>query len=316
MQIEQLKALDHGKEVKFKALVGEAQERAGKGNPYIVVGFNDSTGRVEGRLFNTQLDQFNNQFGASEGDLVMVSGRTNIWNDMMQVVVNHIQVLAKSDQVNTIDYIPSYPKQYVSIAERGLNDLANSIEDPRYQALTKYVMGMDGDQSDYNKFMMSIGSVNYHHNKGGGLAIHTYGVARIANHVCNMYQIRGTTRSRLIFLALVHDIQKREEYESFPVAKRTDLLLSHVPRGASFIEAINMYYGNILPTDELVLCQKALYLHHGEWSNYKVDDLVREEYPMEAKLIHSFDQIEANMHDIYDGDEEGYLRAVLSDYQI
>ncbi|AMM44917.1 OB-fold domain protein [Bacillus phage SP-15] len=314
MQIAQLSKLDNGSQVEFKALIGDPEERPSKGNPFIVVGFNDQTGRVEGKIFSTTLDQFYARYNVYNGDLVKVYGRANHWNNTFQIVIDNLEVLADSSQVNPLDYVPSYPKIYVGKARHGLINLAESIEDERYKKLTKFVMGIDGEKSDFSQFMNSIGSVNFHHNKGGGLAIHTYGVARIADRVCKLYNFQGLIRSRLIFLALVHDIQKREEYISFPVAKRSDLLLTHVPRGASFVEAINMYFGDLLPANELVLCQKALLLHHGEWSNYKVNELYREEYPLEAKLLHSFDQIEACSFDLYEGNEQAYLEAVFSDF--
>lgn len=309
MGISQLNELQIGTAVTLKVVVGEIVEKPAKNNStFLNIGLGDSTGRIEGKMFSAN----RSNFLANTGDLVRVTGKTNLYNGAFQLIIDSHQKVADASQLNHADYIPSYPSFYVENAKRGLIELSDSLEDERYRKLVKYVMGIEGDKSSLEDFMLSVGSVNFHHNKAGGLAIHTYGVARIADRVCKLYGLTGTKRAQLVFLAIVHDVQKRYEYETFPVTRRTELVLSHVTRGASFVEAINMYYGDLLPPDELVLCQKALYLHHGEWSNYKVNELIREEYPIEAKLLHSFDQIEASMCDLYEGNEEGYLKALFS----
>ncbi|WJZ23544.1 HD/PDEase domain protein [Listeria phage LIS04] len=306
VNIKESLSMEPNSVVVLDVLVGNFQSLSSKNNrAYLKFTMSDSSGSTPATAFDDLTISLLS--GLGEGQVVRVSAKVNLFNNTTNLVVTQAW---KHESANIYDFVPSYSKQYRDMAVSKLINLVDSIEDERYLKLTRLTLGLDGDRSDFNKFINSIGSVAHHHSKIGGLVIHTYGVARIADTLTRMYRLNSVARSRLLFLAIVHDVQKRDEYESFPVSKRTDLLLTHVPRGASFIEAINMYYGNILDTEELVLCQKALLLHHGEWSNYKVNELYREEYPLEAKLLHSFDQIEASSYEMHDNVED-YLKALL-----
>ncbi|PJZ19764.1 hypothetical protein CEW46_21530 [Bacillus cereus] len=318
-KVVQIKASQDGTYFEGYYMVAHVEEvDNGKAKPYLVLDISDASGNIsKAKMWNSSRSTYP---ALQPGLVIYAKGQVKFYKGDFGIILSQIETTIQQSSFNMEDFVPSFGEKSRVVAQSLIGKLVDKIPDQDYKRLALWTLGLqEGSPSDWNSFCNSTAAAGYHHAKLGGLLIHTLGVSTVAEGVCNMYNVPDRTKSRIIFLALVHDIQKRDEYQTIPFIKRNkDLVLDHVERGASYIELMNFLAGQVLGLEELLVCQKSLLLHHGQHSHYQLKEVYREQPPLEAKILHACDEIDASMYQILERDIEDtpsaellYLKSVL-----
>lgn len=210
------------------------------------------------------------------GQILTVLGTVSEYDGNRQIKVSNLSIRDITPEERS-KFIPSYDIRKEDI-EYFLK-MVNQLKEP-YKTIVTEAIGIN-DATKWNAFLTAPAAVRHHHNKLGGLFIHTYGVSlaaanMISNYTEYPFAINANNvinRDRVIAAAMLHDICKREEY-TYDLAigygnSRFDHRLKFIP----YIEIIN---GNLkmqnkphLSEEELELFQELVLTHHGPWGGYK-----------------------------------------------
>ncbi|MBC7643619.1 MAG: HDIG domain-containing protein [Thermoleophilia bacterium] len=179
------------------------QRRMNKnGDPYLVIELSDSSGRIEGRVWDNA-DHFDR--AVQPGDHVVVVGKPNMYREKLQLDIRRIARAGDSDAADI-------PESFIPAARRELADLTGEldflcadIEEPQLAALVTAVWF--GPNRDL--LVRSPATASDHHAYLGGLVEHTVSVATIAMAAVERHE--RINRDLVLAAALVHDIGRARE---------------------------------------------------------------------------------------------------------
>jgi 3'-5' exoribonuclease len=268
------------------------------GNLIIALSLQDSTGVVRARIFNDAA-RFRDEFDS--GDFVKISGRTELFNGRVQMVVEHIR------RVN-----PDQDKGYgfreedcVFSAARPvdemwaeLEELIQHVRDPFVRELLQRITGRHAE-----KLRVWPAAQTVHHAYRGGFLEHILSVARSSLTLGAAY---GADRDLLTAGALLHDIGKLEEldYDRATRYTRDGNLIGHVTLGTimvrSVIDAIPDFPDTLRSQIEHLIVS-----HHG----HKEFGAPVEPMTVEAMILSAADDLDSKINQVRqalaeDGDGE------------
>ena len=287
--INELKDLERGKKVVVKGLVSKKDERRDKnGKGFIVISLQDKTGKLETPLW----DNFDNyQEMIQESQVIQMSGSVDFYNSVTQIKNPTITIL----QEDYKEYVPKYEISKEIIAD--FVEIVNGLED-KYKAFVKRAIGMDKFKLDrWHDFISAPAAEKHHHNKIGGLFLHTYGVVKAVQSIMENYfqnsfhfSAEGVVNpDRLIVSAILHDYKKVEEYEwKAGNIKRAERLLGHRELGIAYVYEINTELGGILGMEDIEAIAYNILSHHGQYGQYELKSA-------ENKILHSADLADSQL---------------------
>ncbi len=231
--------------------------RSRNGRDYLNLKLGDRSGEITAFLWDGAAAA---DAAVAEGDCVLVRGRTQIFNNALQLTVNSLEPW--TGEIDPRRFLPHTDK-HVPTMERELHQLIADCKDPWLRRLLEAFFLKDAEFA--RKFALAPAAKAMHHAWLGGLLEHTLSVARLAERVCGLYP--ELNADLVMAGALLHDIGKVEElvYERDLDYSTPGRLLGHVTLGAQMIrdKAVQL---KGFPPETLMLLEHLILSHHGEYA--------------------------------------------------
>ena len=265
-----------------------------RGDLYVAMFLSDKTGKVNCRLWNASEELYNQI--PKEG-FVEVSGKTELYQNCMQVVANQINVVS-SDHINPDDYMPRTKKD-VAVMFKEMKAILAGIKNAQVKAIVEEYF-RDGELM--RKFCTAPAAVKMHHNYLGGLLEHTLSMLKVADKILPLYpQVQADLVLAGIFL---HDIAKTDELTYSLAFGYSDSgqLIGHIVEGAILLDQkADMLLDRGLTADRAIVdsLMHIIISHHGkyEFGSPKLPATA------EAMMVSYIDDLDAKLNFIEDAVE-------------
>lgn len=285
-----------GKKVKLKAMVSEIKElKTKQDKDYLRVVIQDSEGVMEFPIWD---DFEQNKQKLEPGKIIGIVAVLDFYmkpNSAPQPQFNNFKYKVL-DGENYKDYIPSFTVEPRIIRE--FERIIERMKEEKYKTFVKRAVGLDGvNKERWELFISAPAAQKHHHNKIGGLFLHTFGVlkavlASVQNYTENAFLYSANEAvnvDRLIVCAILHDYKKTEEYAwQDGTIKRRDVLVDHLVLGVSYIKEINKELNYILDENDIDSICYSILSHHGAFGNYQPKTI-------EDKLLHCADMVDSQI---------------------
>jgi 3'-5' exoribonuclease len=230
------------------------------GDPYLAVELRDQTGSVRGRAFR---DADLLAGGFERGELVLVRGRAELFRDELQIAVERIARVERSEE-DAARFLPVSHRDLDEL-EGFFEQLARELYDPALKALLGRLLADTELRAELRRAPCSLPSVgparsSVHHAFLGGLLEHTVAVAQLALELCAVHP--RLDRDLLLCAALVHDLGKTREYAYGAEITRTEegRMLGHVELG---LRLISPHIPPTLALERRLALENCVLAHHG-----------------------------------------------------
>lgn len=189
------------------------------------------------------------------GTILHIDAEKDNFNGIDQLILSGYPKVIKEDPHI---FIPSYSDDEILAARKVIASGIKDIDNVNVYHIVKYVI-----KDRIMLFLRSPAALFYHHNKIGGLAIHTAEVFKIAMCLCDVHNVNKVNRDLVKGGALLHDIGKIEEYKTtFKIEPRENgFLLGHCNVGMMYLEA---YTRNFEQRTAALHLQHIILSHHGD----------------------------------------------------
>ncbi|MBF0252227.1 MAG: HD domain-containing protein [Candidatus Omnitrophica bacterium] len=245
--------------------------------PYLEVTLMDSSGKIEGRVWDNA-ETIGNK--VDSGDVVMVTAQVEEFREEKQLKIDNIEKMEEKD-FNYEDLIKV--AEGLEEIEKNIKRSLSEIKDPWIKKLADEFLD---DETFMKAFRNAAGAKSWHNAYIGGLMEHTNEVMQIVLKVAELYP--DADRDLLIFGSFMHDIGKIYELDS----KKMDYtvegrLIGHISIGCRML---NDKIASIkdFPNELSIHIQHIILSHHGEYEQqspvlpltleanviYQADDLV------------------------------------------
>jgi 3'-5' exoribonuclease len=260
-----------------------------RGDLYIAMFLSDSTGKVNGRMWQAT-EAIYNQL-PSEG-FVQIRGKSELYQNALQLVANDI-VVVDSAKVNLGDYMPRTEKDIEQMFAE-LKEMLQAIKDAGVKGLIDEFLN---DTELVRQFCTAPAAMQMHHAYLGGLLEHTHSMLKVATAIIPNYpKIQADLVLAAIFL---HDIAKTRELSYKMGFSYTDSgqLLGHLVLGVEMINdkaAILEEKGILLDMAVLDSLLHIILSHHGsyEFGSPKLPATA------EAFMVSCIDNLDAKMNQV------------------
>lgn len=200
-----LPALGVGDRVQAELLVRERHEKSTSGgDPFWILTLGNRSGAIDtAPVWHNQAALVE---GAGRGAFVQVIGTVREYKGKRQLEVTSLRVLPPGG-FDVRQFLPSEAPDRI---EHAWHFLDTQIAALKSEPLRRAAQLFFGDAGFRERFELAPGSTGGHHASVGGLLVHTYEVARIAQHIAKTMRANAD----LAFVgALLHDVGKVEAYE-------------------------------------------------------------------------------------------------------
>lgn len=196
------------------------------GGKFLGMVFKDRTGEIGGVMWNNAVS-VSNLFDV--GDIVNVRATVNTYQNRLQLRVDQVLPM-KDDEYDTEDLVFT-PENTTDISSAFVK-IMETVEET---SLKKLVDSCLSDDSFMEKFNACAAGKKWHHAFRGGLVLHCYEMARIADTMCDLFP--KLNRDMLLTGIFLHDIGKVEElsqgmYIDYTTAGK---LLGHLEQGTAIV---------------------------------------------------------------------------------
>ncbi len=191
-----------------------------RGDLYMAMFLSDKTGRLDGRMWQATETVYKS---LPKPGFVHVQGRSELYQNKLQIVVNNISVIDAS-KVAIEDFLARTDKDTKQMFEE-VKAIVGRIKNPQLKALVGEFLA---DDELMGKFRDCPGAMKIHHDYLGGLLEHTHNMLRIAVAILPFYpKLQADLVLAGIFL---HDIGKTKELSYDMAFSYTDSgqLLGHI----------------------------------------------------------------------------------------
>lgn len=292
--------------VDIKGVVTDIQvKKKNNGEDYIQLTISDRSGEITFPIWD-EIEK--RKTILKVGMVIGVKGTSYLYSDVMQIKVMFLRKIDENplsfvqsylDDSHYKEYVKSYITfinmldgdyrdfilAYLEVDKEYFNTISNLLREDK--EITDIISEIK--DSKFKKLLLAPAAVKHHQNKLGGCLVHTVGVARIVDNILRGYSRdygEDTSQNpillsasmdiintdRIMLSALLHDIEKIEEYEYNPVIKRKDCIFDH---RIQFIKESELAFskGEFFPNDggkeELEKIQHLILSHHGFYGGYK-----------------------------------------------
>jgi len=198
----------------------KARHTARNGKTFLVVGFGDRTGEIDGRIFE-RVEAAEGAFQV--GDYVLVKGQVVAFHGKPQLVAETVERL-DPEPIDAAEFAPPPAESPPAPAARApepsgetpaadgiraaaqIRDLVERVEDPHVKAL---LLAFLDDPEVARGLPVAPAAKGAHHAYRGGLAEHILSVMRLAHRIADHYPVLD--RDLVVAGALLHDIGKISE---------------------------------------------------------------------------------------------------------
>jgi 3'-5' exoribonuclease len=256
-------------------LVKEAILRpTSRGDLYIAMFVCDKTGQLNGRIWQASEQMYR---VLPKPGFVHVQGRSEVYQNNMQIVVNNISVIDAS-KVNIDDFLAHTDKDVDKIFAE-TKRIVGTIKNQQLKALVDEFLA---DEQLMKRFCHCPGGMSMHHDYIGGLLEHTWNMLRMASAILPLYP---DAQADLVLAGVfIHDMGKTEELAYDTAFSYTDSgqLIGHISKTFLIDGAILDALGHIVLS------------HHGEheFGSPKLPATA------EAFMVYYIDDLDAKMNQV------------------
>jgi len=235
------------------------------------------------------------------GDVVFVSGRGNLYNNKMQLIIDEWRLSVPEDCIDVADFVPSAPGDPQAMLKTVQKAVAGFRDDSIRNIVTQLLREACADDA----LLTAPAAVHLHHALRSGLLYHMTTMLKMAEAVCGIYPFLDA--DLLLAGVVIHDLGKLKELniESSGVATgySTDgKLIGHLVRGAMDIERVSKEVK--ASPERAMLLQHIVLSHHGK-TEFGSPVLPKIPEAEALSLLDLFDarlfQMEAALSEVEDG---------------
>jgi len=200
-----------------------------RGDYYIAAFLSDSTGKLNGRMWQASEAIFN---ALPEEGFVFVKGRTENYQGALQMVIESLRPVDICE-VNLEDFMPITDKDIPAMFSRLREIITEEIKNPHLARLARAFLD---DQDLMRLFQQAPAAITLHHAYIGGLLEHTLALLELGRVVLPLYpQLDADLVLTGLFL---HDIGKTSELDYDLSFKYSDQgrLIGHLVKATLLIE--------------------------------------------------------------------------------
>ena len=269
-----------GKVVPIRGILVDIEVKMSrKKDKYLAFSIKDKDDSMELTLWNVeQIDNVSRSL--NKGDLIEVWGKASKYNEKA-TMAPITSITPKTDEPKS-EYISSYTKEEIDEAAEAISENIRLLH-------ADHVRVIDLIMDEKTGFYKCPASVRYHHNKIGGLAIHTAGVVTIVRGLLDNLQYHPNfmkvNRDIVIMAAILHDVCKTEEYEFENGIYRLEH--SKLDHRVNFMQYKKQIL-EILGVDETEQLCRLVMSHHGPWGEYTPKSI-------EESVLHYADMLDVMM---------------------
>ena len=304
MNIKNVQEMKYGEQLVLEGLVKQKEAKQKRnGDKYLQLTIVDSSGEMTFPVWE-KVDE--RDAVINEGDIVKVVGNVGSYGGKNQIVLQGFSTPETTDRTKFISSYDRESYKFKNLAKYIVNKIFD-LEDyslqnfichylfnMNFQELVGELISPAGDLLDdegiidfFNehpvskKLIVAPAAVHHHQNKLGGLLIHTCGVLANAINIMSsylkdeeydshLYTIADNVidRDLVIVGAILHDIQKIEEYTYDVMIERDSDSLGHRLLFMKRSQSINDNYKD-LSEERLTELQELILTHHGPWGGQK-----------------------------------------------
>ncbi len=291
-------------------LISQPQLRTtSQGDYYIAAYLSDATGKLNGRMWQASPEIFAK---LPEEGFVMVKGRTEMYQDNLQLVIDAIRPV-DAGEVDFVDFLPATNKN----VDQMFTDVVECLRHIKNPWLRLLVKAFLEDRELMDRFRRAPAAIGLHHAYLGGLLEHTLSLLQLGDRVLPHYPELDADLIRTgLFL---HDIGKIHELEYEVSFKYSDegQLIGHIVKGILLIEekmkGISVE-GKSFPSPLRETLLHVVAAHHGQLD---FGSPVTPRTP-EAFAVHYLDNLDSKINltlsaiaaDVGKADWTGYIRAL------
>lgn len=258
-----------------------------KDKPYLRLTLTDRTGSIEGFVWD-QADRY--AAGFEVGDLVEVTGRVQVRNEIPQLRVDRVARLSdrEAGALDKGDFLPGLDAEARRRCWSEVEEILEGVSHPDLRRLLREFLD---DREFRAAFEEAPAARGFHHAYLGGLVEHTRDVLRLARAVAGVCPGR-VDPDLLLAGAFFHDVGKVREISRRPGFGYTDegALVGHLVVGAQMLrERAGRIPG--FPEPLLLHLEHLVLSHHGE----KQWGAPVEPQTLEAIALHYLDNLDAKL---------------------
>ncbi|UMZ74213.1 3'-5' exoribonuclease YhaM family protein [Natranaerofaba carboxydovora] len=261
-----------------------------KPGDFMTMELSDDSGRIKAIKWDGAEEVFDL---VEVGDIVRVKGKTSEYNGEKQIIVDQIE--AEKGNYNKEEFMPKV--QNINELLEAFDSLIDILRKELDESKSAYLEIIDNflGSSYYEDFKIWPAAIKFHHEKLGGLLMHTLNVAR---HVY-FYSKKepGVNQGLAILGAIFHDIGKIEEY-SFETGAikltKKGMLFGHKVLGMEIVR--ELCENTSISDEEKDLLLHIIASHHGK---IEYGAITQPKIP-EAVLVHHADLMDAECYKVVD----------------
>ncbi len=251
------------------------------GKAYLNIILADKTGEIEARKWHGAefiIGQI------TSGDVVIVSGKMNQFQNRLQLIVTDISKL-NDDQFDRDDYI----QKAGSAPEKMFQDLVAIVETLEEVYIKDLLLSILHDQEIARRLKIWQAGKSIHHAYQSGLLEHILSCTQLAITLSPHYKVN---RSYVVAGCILHDLCKIYELTEGPVVDYTEegKLVGHLVKGLEIVDQFTYKMKNF-PSNVKLHLKHILLSHHGEYEygSPKIPNT------SEAFLVHLIDLMDSKM---------------------
>lgn len=198
------------------------------GKPYLSLLLSDKTGEIDTRIWE-DAEALSATF--KEGDIVAIGGRTHLFQNRMQLVVEHL-VVVNPQEIRLEDYLKTSEHNLETLYAE-LLETFRGLKNPWIRSLGLKLLE---DPEIATRYKVCPAAKTIHHAFVGGLLVHSLQLIKLVDAVLPLYE--NLNRDILIFGAAFHDFGKIYELHYQGKMGYTDegKLVGHITIGAILID--------------------------------------------------------------------------------
>jgi 3'-5' exoribonuclease len=171
---------------------------------FLIFNLKDKTGTISCKIWDNA-EYINDQLQQQKALVVLVKGRTNVFNGKMQLIVDKIKVEEKYNIEDLVVVSTEDP-------EKMWNELCNIMDLIKSDSIKKIWESFKNDIDFVTKFKFWTGTKSNHHAYRSGLLEHTLSVLKIVTQYYELMKGR-LSLDKMLIGAFFHDIGKLEAYD-------------------------------------------------------------------------------------------------------
>ncbi len=293
MKVKQLIEKENNESIKDQVfMLTKKDKRSFNNKPgsFVTMELSDDSGKIMAIKWEDPGELFDS---LSTGDIVKINGKVSEYRGAKQVIVDEIEM--EVGDFNKTDFIPKV-ENHEGLKD-DFNKLVSTMENEFKESEKGYfeILSNFLESEYYEDFLIWPAAIKFHHEKLGGLLMHTLNVAR---HVYSYSKKESKVNfARAMLGAIFHDIGKIHEYsfESGATKMTQDgMLFGHKVLGMEIVKGL-CQDTNISNEDKRLLLH-IIASHHGK-QEYGA---ITEPKTPEAVLVHHADLMDAECYKVID----------------